>query len=82
MYFLEGTIYVYVSYLVYTVIKESKACILIADKRALFDETNEHLSLGHEGVKLLMGSITTLQKACKKSHIESQGHQVRDMSLQ
>lgn len=72
MYFLAGTKYVYVSYLVNTVIKESKACILIADKRALFDETNEHLSLGHEGVKLLMGSITTLQKACKKSHIEIQ----------
>jgi len=55
------------SYLVNTVIKESKACILIADKRALFDETNEHLSLGHEGVKLLVWSITTLQKAWKKA---------------
>lgn len=55
----------YVRYLVNAVVKESEACVFIADKRALLDETDEHLSLCHEGVKLLMGSVTTLQKACE-----------------
>lgn len=47
-------------YLVYTVIKKCQACILITDKGALFNKADEHLSFGHEGVKLLMGAITAL----------------------
>lgn len=41
-------------YLINTVIKECQAGILITDKRALFDESDEHLCLGHEGIELLV----------------------------
>lgn len=55
-------------HLINTLIKEGQAGIFITDKGALFYETTEHLSLGHEGVKPLMGAVSALQEACKKEN--------------
>lgn len=54
------------SYLVYTVIKKCQACILIANKGALLNKADEHLSFGHEGVELLIGAIAALQEPCRE----------------
>lgn len=50
------------SHLINTLIKESQAGVFIADKGALLDETDEHLSLRHQGVEPLMGTVSTFQE--------------------
>lgn len=55
-------------YLINTLIKESQAGIFITDKGALLYETAEHLGLGHEGVKPLMGAISALEEAYETKH--------------
>lgn len=51
-------------YLVDAVVKESQTGVFVADKRALLDEADEHLGLGHERVELLVRAISALEKAC------------------
>lgn len=53
----------YNPHLINTFVKESKAGIFVTDKGALLYEPAEHLSLGHEGVKPLMGAVSALHKA-------------------
>ena len=47
-------------HLINTFIKESQAGVFITDKGALLYETAEHLSLGHDGVKPLVGAVSAL----------------------
>lgn len=56
-------------HLINTLIKESQAGVFIADKGALLYEPAEHLSLGHEGVKPLMGAVSALQEAYETKRI-------------
>lgn len=56
-------------HLINTLIKESQARVLVTDKGALLYETAEHLSLGHEGVKPLMGAVSALQEAYETERI-------------
>lgn len=56
-------------HLINTLIKEGQAGVFIADKRALLYEAAEHLSLGHEGVKPLVGAIAALQEAYETKHV-------------
>lgn len=51
------------SHLINTFIEESQASVFVADKGALLYETDEHLCLGHQGVKLLMGTVSALQES-------------------
>ena len=48
------------SHLVNALIKENQAGILVTDKGALLYEADEHLSLHHERVELLMGAVSAL----------------------
>ena len=58
-------------HLINTLIKESQASIFITDKGALLYETAEHLGLGHEGVKPLMGAVSALEKAYETKHTQA-----------
>lgn len=49
-------------YFIHTVIKEGKAGILVTDKRTFLNEANEHLGFGHQGVELLMRTVSALQE--------------------
>lgn len=43
-----------------TLVKEFKACMSVADKRALLYKLCEHLSLSEMGIKLLLCPISRL----------------------
>lgn len=46
-----------------TFVKESQAGVFVANEGALLHEATEHLSLGHEGVKPLLGAVSALHEA-------------------
>ena len=50
-------------HLVHTLVEEGQAGVLIADKGALLDEADEQLGLGHQGVELVMRSVTALEES-------------------
>lgn len=59
-------------HLINAVIKESQASIFITDKGAFLYEADEHLSLGHEGVKPLIRAVSAFQETYKtNTHIVS-----------
>ena len=51
------------AHLVHAVVEEGQAGVLIADKGALLDEADEQLGLGHQGVELVMRSVTALEES-------------------
>jgi len=57
------------AHLINAIIKECQAGVFITDEGALLDEAAEHLSLGHEGVKPLVGALSAFYEACETKHI-------------
>ena len=52
-----------VPHLIHTLVEEGQAGVLIADKGALLYEADEQLGLGHQGVELVMRSVTALEES-------------------
>lgn len=61
------------AHLLDAVVEEGKACVLVADERALLDEADEDLSLGQLGVELLVGALPAPQKPWERTESQVNG---------